>query len=156
MTYFERVQVVFFLVIALILQIVLCKMLYPALRQNSPDNSQNEEVNNNNKRNQKKYVTFFMTWVRISMLWLWHSRKLSSYKLDCYTTNVNTSLFKWCTFTRCHLMLSFFRCEEEDVEMSDDALTVLTKIGMDASLRYSIQLITAANLVSRKRKVSAE
>lgn len=53
-------------------------------------------------------------------------------------------------------MLSFFRCEEEDVEMSDDALTVLTKIGMDASLRYSIQLITAANLVSRKRKVSAE
>ena len=49
----------------------------------------------------------------------------------------------------------FFRCEEEDVEMSDDALTVLTKIGMDASLRYSIQLITAANLVSRKRKVSA-
>ena len=39
--------------------------------------------------------------------------------------------------------------------MSDDALTVLTKIGMDASLRYSIQLITAANLVSRKRKVSA-
>ena len=38
--------------------------------------------------------------------------------------------------------------------MSDDAMTVLTKIGMDASLRYSIQLITAANLVSRKRKVS--
>ncbi|KAK7098346.1 ruvB-like 2 [Littorina saxatilis] len=44
------------------------------------------------------------------------------------------------------------RCEEEDVEMSDDALTVLTKIGMDASLRYSIQLITAAHLVCRKRK----
>ncbi|XP_076450936.1 ruvB-like 2 [Babylonia areolata] len=44
------------------------------------------------------------------------------------------------------------RCEEEDVEMSDDALTVLTKIGIDASLRYSIQLITAANLVCRKRK----
>ena len=61
MTYFERVQVGFFFVIALILQIVLCKMLYPALRQNSPDNSQNEEVNNNNKRNPKKYVTFFMT-----------------------------------------------------------------------------------------------
>nr|KAG5686072.1 hypothetical protein BaRGS_030687 [Batillaria attramentaria] len=44
------------------------------------------------------------------------------------------------------------RCEEEDVEMSDDALTVLTRIGMETSLRYSIQLITAANLVCRKRK----
>ena len=44
------------------------------------------------------------------------------------------------------------RCEEEDVEMTDDALTVLTKIGMETSLRYSIQLITTANLVSRKRK----
>ncbi|XP_012936971.1 ruvB-like 2 [Aplysia californica] len=46
------------------------------------------------------------------------------------------------------------RCEEEDVEMNDDALTVLTRIGMETSLRYSIQLITAANLVCRKRKGS--
>merc|ERR1712226_1792308 len=46
------------------------------------------------------------------------------------------------------------RCEEEDVEMSDDALTVLTRIGMETSLRYSIQLITAASLVCRKRKGS--
>ncbi|KAG1650011.1 RuvB-like 2 [Nymphon striatum] len=45
------------------------------------------------------------------------------------------------------------RCEEEDVEMSDDALTILTKIGLETSLRYSIQLITAAHLVCRKRKV---
>ncbi|XP_071809564.1 ruvB-like 2 [Asterias amurensis] len=44
------------------------------------------------------------------------------------------------------------RCEEEDVEMSEDAVTVLTRIGMETSLRYSIQLITAANLVCRKRK----
>lgn len=44
------------------------------------------------------------------------------------------------------------RCEEEDVEMGNDALIVLTKIGMEASLRYAIQLITAANLVCRKRK----
>ncbi|XP_022088232.1 ruvB-like 2 isoform X2 [Acanthaster planci] len=44
------------------------------------------------------------------------------------------------------------RCEEEDVEMSEDAITVLTCIGMETSLRYSIQLITAANLVCRKRK----
>lgn len=44
------------------------------------------------------------------------------------------------------------RCEEEDVEMSDEALIVLTRIGMETSLRYAIQLITTANLVSRKRK----
>ncbi|CAK8676550.1 ruvB-like 2 [Clavelina lepadiformis] len=44
------------------------------------------------------------------------------------------------------------RCEEEDVEMEDQALAVLTRIGMETSLRYAIQLITASNLVSRKRK----
>jgi len=44
------------------------------------------------------------------------------------------------------------RCEEEDVEMSDDALTVLTRIGMQTTLRYAIQLITASSLVCRKRK----
>lgn len=44
------------------------------------------------------------------------------------------------------------RCEEEDVDMSDDALTVLTRIGMETTLRYAIQLITASSLVCRKRK----
>jgi RuvB-like protein 2 len=44
------------------------------------------------------------------------------------------------------------RCEEEDVEMSDDALSVLTRMGKETSLRYAIQLITAASLVTRKRK----
>ncbi|CAF1369951.1 unnamed protein product [Didymodactylos carnosus] len=44
------------------------------------------------------------------------------------------------------------RCEEEDVEMSDDALTVLTKIGKETSLRYSIQLITLSNIICRNRK----
>jgi RuvB-like protein 2 len=44
------------------------------------------------------------------------------------------------------------RCEEEDVEMSDDALTVLTRIGKETSLRYAIQLITAASHVCRRRK----
>ncbi|KAK2509947.1 hypothetical protein MC885_014783 [Smutsia gigantea] len=38
------------------------------------------------------------------------------------------------------------RCEEEDVEMSEDAYTVLTRIGLETSLRYAIQLITAASL----------
>lgn len=45
------------------------------------------------------------------------------------------------------------RCEEEDVDISEDALVVLTRIGMQTSLRYAIQLITTANLVCRKRKV---
>lgn len=44
------------------------------------------------------------------------------------------------------------RCEEEDVEMSDEALTVLTKIGGETSLRYAIQLITTASLTCLKRK----
>lgn len=44
------------------------------------------------------------------------------------------------------------RCEEEDCEMSDDALTVLTRIALETSLRYAIQLITTASLVCRKRK----
>lgn len=44
------------------------------------------------------------------------------------------------------------RCEEEDVEMSEDALAVLTKIGKETSLRYAIQLITTANLACKKRK----
>lgn len=44
------------------------------------------------------------------------------------------------------------RCEEEDVEMSDDGLGVLTCIAQETSLRYAIHLITAANLCCRKRK----
>ena len=35
--------------------------------------------------------------------------------------------------------------------MAEDALTVLTRIGMETSLRYAIQLITLASLVARKR-----
>lgn len=40
--------------------------------------------------------------------------------------------------------------------MNEDAYTVLTRIGLETSLRYAIQLITAANLVCRKRKVSSD
>jgi len=46
------------------------------------------------------------------------------------------------------------RCEEEDVEITEDAKDILTKIGMETSLRYAIHLITTANLVARKRKAS--
>lgn len=47
------------------------------------------------------------------------------------------------------------RCEEEDVEITDDAKEALTNIGLETSLRYSIHLIAVANLIARKRK-SAE
>ena len=49
-----------------------------------------------------------------------------------------------------------YRCEEEDVEMSEDAIFLLTKIAQETSLRYSIQLITASSLVCRKRKVQCD
>ena len=44
------------------------------------------------------------------------------------------------------------RCEEEDCEISEDALTVLTKVGSETSLRYAIQLITLASLVGKRRQ----
>lgn len=47
-----------------------------------------------------------------------------------------------------------FRCEEEDCQMSSDALLVLTRIATESSLRYAIQLITTASLVARRRKAT--
>ncbi|CAK0737507.1 RuvB-like 2 [Coccomyxa viridis] len=44
------------------------------------------------------------------------------------------------------------RAEEEDVELTEDAKDLLTKIGVETSLRYAIHLITAASLVASKRK----
>lgn len=46
------------------------------------------------------------------------------------------------------------RCEEEDVQLEPDAAKLLTKIAMKASLRYAIQMITAADLVAKKRKAA--
>lgn len=47
------------------------------------------------------------------------------------------------------------RCEEEDVEMTEDARELLTRIAMETSLRYAIQLITAASLAALRRKATA-
>ncbi|KAH9712324.1 hypothetical protein WN944_021370 [Citrus x changshan-huyou] len=44
------------------------------------------------------------------------------------------------------------RCQEEDVEMAEDAKQLLTRVGEGTSLRYAIHLITAAALASQKRK----
>lgn len=44
------------------------------------------------------------------------------------------------------------RAEEEDVEMDEPAKKLLTKIGLESTLRYAIHLISVANLVCMKRK----
>ena len=44
------------------------------------------------------------------------------------------------------------RAEEEDVEMSSNALDLLTKVGSETSLRYAIQMITVSALCCMKRK----
>merc|ERR1712039_25098 len=44
------------------------------------------------------------------------------------------------------------RAEEEDVEMTENAKELLTKIGTESTLRYAIHLIAVANLVALKRK----
>lgn len=44
------------------------------------------------------------------------------------------------------------RCQEEDVDMNEGAKHLLTKIGVETSLRYAIHLITAAALACQKRK----
>jgi RuvB-like protein 2 len=44
------------------------------------------------------------------------------------------------------------RMEEEEVDMEDDALELLTRIAMETSLRYAIHMIITASLVAQKRK----
>lgn len=44
------------------------------------------------------------------------------------------------------------RAEEEDVELADDALELLTRIACETSMRYGIQMIMTASIVAQKRK----
>lgn len=44
------------------------------------------------------------------------------------------------------------RAQEEEVDLSADALAILTRVGQETSLRYSSNLITVANLIATKRK----
>jgi len=46
------------------------------------------------------------------------------------------------------------RCTEEQVEMTDDALELLTRIASETSLRYAIQMIMTSNLVAKRKKSS--
>ena len=43
------------------------------------------------------------------------------------------------------------RASEEDVELSEDALALLTKIGKERSLRYAVQLLQPAKVVAERR-----
>jgi RuvB-like protein 2 len=36
------------------------------------------------------------------------------------------------------VLIDIYRCEEEDVEMTEDAKELLTKIGVETTLRYAI------------------
>ena len=46
------------------------------------------------------------------------------------------------------------RGKEEDVEMTDGAQKLLTKIAQETSLRYAMHMIMAASLVCTKRKAT--
>ncbi|KKY24890.1 putative transcriptional regulator [Phaeomoniella chlamydospora] len=44
------------------------------------------------------------------------------------------------------------RAQEEEVDLSPDALALLTKIGLESGLRYASNIITTSTLLSQKRK----
>ncbi|ESZ89952.1 reptin [Sclerotinia borealis F-4128] len=46
------------------------------------------------------------------------------------------------------------RAQEEEVDVSSDALALLTKIGQEAGLRYASNLITTSQLICAKRKAT--
>ncbi|KAK9482796.1 TIP49 C-terminus-domain-containing protein [Lipomyces starkeyi] len=46
------------------------------------------------------------------------------------------------------------RAQEEEVELSPDALAILAKIGVETSLRYAANLIAVAHLAAAKRKAN--
>lgn len=46
------------------------------------------------------------------------------------------------------------RCEEEDVEMDEEAQELLVGIAEQTSLRYAIQLITTSHIVAQKRRAA--
>ena len=47
------------------------------------------------------------------------------------------------------------RAEEEEVELAPDAHALLTRIGLETSLRYAIQLIASASLLAARKKAAA-
>ena len=60
---------------------------------------------------------------------------------------MNTYLFAYNVFS-----VVFRRCQEEDVTLTSDALNVLTSMAGQTTLRYALNLISCAQILSRKRK----
>jgi len=55
-----------------------------------------------------------------------------------------------------HFVLTVMpRSEEEDVQLNEEALALLTQIGVETSLRYAINLISASNLIMKQRNPQA-
>ena len=48
--------------------------------------------------------------------------------------------------------LSYSRCQEEDVSLTSDALTVLTSMAQQTTLRYALNLIACGRVLARKRR----
>ncbi len=48
--------------------------------------------------------------------------------------------------------LSYLRCQEEDVSLTSDALTVLTSMAQQTTLRYALNLIACGRVLARKRR----
>ena len=48
------------------------------------------------------------------------------------------------------------RCEEEDVEITEEALSLLTSIAGECSLRYAIHMISVSALVAVRRRSGGE
>jgi len=46
------------------------------------------------------------------------------------------------------------RCQEEDVSLTTQAIQVLTSMAQETSLRYALNLISAAQVVAKKRKIA--
>jgi RuvB-like protein 2 len=44
------------------------------------------------------------------------------------------------------------RCQEEDVKLSSDALSVLTSMATETTLRYALHLISCAHVIAQRRK----
>lgn len=44
------------------------------------------------------------------------------------------------------------RCQEEDVQLTADALNVLTSMAQQTTLRYALNLISCGRVVAKKRK----
>ena len=51
--------------------------------------------------------------------------------------------------------LGVFRCEEEDVSLTEKALEILTKLALDTTLRYVLNLLSCAQMLARKRKAES-